>query len=359
MAIKLEMDGATFTFETTEEYEAFTKLHVDVAEEEPKEETFYMIKSEYVDTDEDSDREFSKGADRMLLVKTGEDVKGLMALVFDVEVKAVDAYGEHKEGDVIDSLVAVNDEHLYEVTRAEFEAKKEAYLSAEKETKEESIKVGDVVEIIGDTTFYHDHEIGDVGEVVDMDDDDYLVVVDGHEQYVPKEDVKKVDTTAEEPQKEPQKDSFKVGDKVSVKAAFYHNFPEGTIGTIEKQSHDSTTWIVKTEEESLQDISCLSSGAGTQSIKERELTLVEEGLTIDGDVEVSNVNKIEEGDVVRTKTKYTDVFGDSVEKDYFVFVNTVCGDGDIFVKQQMSSRSVLVDAEDVEDTLELVAKAIK
>lgn len=517
MAIKLEMDGATFTFETMEEYEAFTKLHnetgeVEVAKEEPikegdmveiigdtdfyhdhvigdigevidmddddylvyvdgheqyvpkydvkkvdakqkeeaQKETFYMIKSEYVDTDTDGQRDFKKGADGVLIGNKRE-ADGLVALLIGYEF--VGDVIERFDGEVREGRVSFSDEHIYEVTREEFEAKKEAHLAEKDALKEGDIITGNEsssrytittdealmrvisvsepgesvrVEVIKHVSrpkcewpsyvvnpahfdktteeeFNAKHgieskkEAQDVPEgfekvsFADAKEGDYFLALecgtdiekgekyklyedyDGDLEFLDEvDDERMLDNRIEDEdgivirkiveegaQEETQKDSFKEGDRVRVKEAFYHRFPEGTIGTIEKPSYDSTTWIVKTDDESLQGISCLYSGAGTQSIKERELTLVDEGLTIDGDVEVSKVNKIETGDVVRAKTKYKDSFGDSVDKDSFAIVNTVCGDGDIFIKQRMDSRSVLVDAEDVESTLELVAKAIK
>ncbi|MCU7556584.1 hypothetical protein [Macrococcus capreoli] len=491
-----------------------------VAEEEPKEETFYMIKSEYVDTDEVKSEEFGVGADRMLLTKTGEEVKGFIALMYDIELKVVDAYGEHKEGDIVGGLVAVNEYHIYEVTREEFEAKKKAYLAE----KDAPFKVGDIVTCIdGDAyAWTTDEALMKVVELLEEDneitvevlkhvkyehclhgeypvDPQYFVktteeefnakhgittkeepnknVPEGYEK-VSFEDAKEGDyflaledvTDIEEGEKyelyedswdglsfededgderelidfdeneegivirkvseaKSDKSKFKVGDKVRVKAAVYHNFPEGTIGTVEKHSHNKS-WVVKTDEASLQRFDCMFGGKGTQSISEVDLehvvetvkdepvkpaikvgdivkvrakgyhylkdgvlakviategSFVTEGIDVeveplDGDnafrsavhnetqfVEIKDLTlvieeetyKIEIGDVVRTKTNYTDGYNDSIKKGRLSIVKDVRSNGVVVVEQRLDKEYVIVEAEDVESTLELVAKAIK
>lgn len=585
MAIKLEMDGTVFTFDTTEEYAAFTKLHNEVAEveaakEEPikvgdmveiigntdfyhdheignvgeviylddedylvnvdgheqyvpkqdvkkvgatakkeaQKETFYMIKSEYVDTDTEGQREFKKGADEVLIGNKRE-ADGLVALVTDYEFigDVIERFdGEDREG-----KVAFDVEHVYEVTREEFEAKKQAYLA-----EKEAIKVGDLITGTDDNPYglTNEYALMEVVDSMDNDCDDlrvrrlkhadgrtlddstvygveskhfvktteeefdakhgietkkeakkevpegfvkvsfaaakegdyFLALVDGFdieagEMYVLSErcegGLEFIDDEADERklswrdededgivirkivEEDAQEESFKVGDKVRVKASYYHNFPEGTIGTIEKQSFGSTKWVVKTDEKSLQGIECSLSGAGTQSIDEahlehvsldevtdkpsfkegdkvrvkaadyhhiedgyvgtitsissgnthkshgeviatpyfvgwqfiaaKDLTLVDEGLTIDGDVDVSSVYKIEEGDVVRTTRKYTDFLDDSIKEGRLAVVLETRDSGAITVKQRSGKDYIVINAEDVEDTLELVAKAIK
>lgn len=377
MAIKLEMNGATFTFETTEEYEAFTKLHneageVEAAKEDSKEETLYMIKSEYVDTD-NPEADFKDGADRMLLVKTGEDVTGIMALVFDVEVKAVDAYGEHEEGDVIGSLVAVNDEHLYEVTREEFEAKKAAYLA-----EKDALKVGDLIagnELSERYTITTDRALMRVISV-NASGESMRVEVIKHVSR-PKCDWHGYDVGTKEFVKTTEEEfDAKHGITKQEETDKDANVPEGyeKVSFADAKEGDYFLALEDGMDILAGEMYVLSEGCEGRleffddMADERNLSWRDEdkdGIVIrkiaeeDTQEEPVKALKIEAGDVVRTKRKYTDVFGDSIKDNRLAVVLEVRPSGVITVKQRSGKDYVIINAEDVESTLELVAKAIK
>ncbi|UBH21924.1 hypothetical protein LAU42_09115 [Macrococcus armenti] len=73
-------------------------------------------------------------------------------------------------------------------------------------TQEDEIKIGDKVEIIGNTHDYHRHKIGEIGVVTEIDDEDgdYKVNVNGFKNYVLKQDVKKVDSETKEGKRVPE-----------------------------------------------------------------------------------------------------------------------------------------------------------
>lgn len=411
MTIKLEMDGATLTFETTEEYAAFTKLHNEVAEvEAAKEEsikvgdiitgtddnpygltneralrevvdcwasfgddlrvkrfkhadgrtlddsTVYNVESKYFvkTTEEEFDtkhgitkqEETDKGAHKDVpegyeKVSFGDAEEGdyFLALEYGADIEKGEKYKlrEDYDGD-LEFIDDGGDERML-INRDEDDEGIVIRKIVEEETKKESFKVGDKVKIIGNTGILHHFDIGSIGTIQNVDRDGYYVVEQGYvSQFISPEDLTLV-TDEEETKKEP----FKIGDKVRIIGNdSVHAFDISEVVTViggrqewtkGKQYHD-----------------CENEDGVRSYVRTYDAELVEED---------TNKPTFKEGDIVRTKKKYTDSFGDSIKEDRLAEVRDVAYDGGFLIKQRADKVAVFVVEEDVESTLELVAKAIK
>lgn len=124
-----------------------------------------------------------------------------------------------------------------EFARTNAEIKDEGVAADEITTQKDEIKLGDTVEVIGNTHDYHGHKIGEIGVVTEINDEDgdYEVNVNGFKNYVLKQDVKKIDS---EMQKSLDIEGGELVGKVVKFTGDWSSFVE--VGTYRVDEYDST-----------------------------------------------------------------------------------------------------------------------